>query len=91
MQMLIKAIKNQWEACRDVEEAMKKFLNMTKGQLRYSYGCRDEMILIMAAEVLRKEGVTAKNLEDLSFDEIVSGIKDLEETEDIEETERTEK
>ena len=64
MDVLVKAVREQWETCTDVEHAMSKYLNLNKGQLKYFFGQKEEMLLVMAAETLKKQGVTARCLED---------------------------
>ena len=91
MEILTKAIRDQWDVCTDVEDAMKKFLNFSKGQLRYFSGQMEEMVLVMAAQTLKEQGVTARCLEDETFEDIVEAIRELEEAEDIPETERGQK
>ena len=91
MKTLVKAVREQWETCTDVENAMRKYLNFNKGQLRYFHGGKEEMVLVMAAESLKQQGVTARCLEDPTFEDIVDAIKEIEDTEDVPETERSEK
>lgn len=89
MKTLVKAIKEQWETCSDVEDLMSKFLNFSIGQLKYFTGRKEEMILVMAAQTLKRQGVTARSIEDPVFEDIVEAVKELEEDEVKEETERT--
>ena len=92
MEVLVKTIKNQWETCCDIEDAMKRYLNMNHGQLKYFYGSREDYILITAAEELKKRGVSARNMEDSAFNEIVKAIRNSEEeTDKVEEIGRSEK
>ncbi len=91
MKTLFKAVRDQWQTCTDVEDAMKRFLNFSKGELRYFHGRKEEMVLVMAAETLKEQGVTARCLEDPTFEDIVEAIRDLEEAEETPETERSSK
>ena len=91
MDVLVKAVREQWETCTDVEHAMSKYLNFNKGQIKYFFGQKDEMLLVMAAETLKEQGVTARCLEDPTFENIADAVREIEDTEDTAETERREK
>lgn len=75
----VNAIRREWKTCRDVEQSLDKYLSKNKGQLRYFCGQREEVILSMATEILKEQGVTARNVEDPIFAEMAEAIRNTEE------------
>ena len=79
MKTFVDAIKREWKTCKDVEQSLDKYLNQNKGQLKYFHGQRDEVVLSMAVEILKEQGVTARNVEDPVFVEMAEAIRNTEE------------
>lgn len=79
MKTFVDAIRREWKTCKDVEQSLDKYLNMNKGQITFFRGQRDEVVLSMAVEILKEQGVTAKNVEDPIFAEMAEAIRNTEE------------
>ena len=79
MKTLVNAIRREWKTCKDVEQSLDKYLNQNKGQLKYFRGQRDEVVLSMAVEILKEQGVTARSVEDPIFVEMAEAIRNTEE------------
>ena len=79
MKTFVDAIRREWKTCKDVEQSLDKYLNQNKGQLKYFCGQREEVILSMATEILKEQGVTARSVEDPIFAEMAEAVKNTEE------------
>jgi hypothetical protein len=75
----VNAIRREWKTCKDVEQSLDKYLNMNKGQITFFRGQREEVILSMATEILKEQGVTARSIEDPIFEEMAEAIRNTEE------------
>ena len=75
MRILTESIHNVYSSYRSVEDEIKKYLSMNAGQLQYFSGNQEQVVLAMAAKILKERSVSYSDENNPTFKQIVNVVR----------------